>query len=698
MPNEFDNYPVPDKVMQGVQSHITVVDIPALTVEVSNLSMNQKAFSASILQSTHLLESLATLSFQNEIEFAKIMKIPEMNGVAKKDVAELKKLLTRQGKKDQVQGYVNTSRSRIKDVMPNAPVADDAVMPKGYVLGSDFSISGNYGDDDKSKTVSTVPLFISGIKYNSASGLEHVTICWFKGSTWSSVTVEKMIIAKKSMIVDLASKRLPVTSNNCDGMIDYLFAYEQENYESIKKTKVQNQLGWTDGMSGFLWGREFIAGDASSCPEVEFVAREPGDEQFADGFVSRGLYDEWAKLANEMLEYPHVAFSFYASMLTPLLPILDVKNFTLELANRSSTGKSFALQFAASAWGQPALQANSFVNSWNVSPTWPGRAASLLNGLPMFMDETKQVRVNDNRRDAGSFVADTMFLIAAGRDRAKGNVNGTERVPSFRTVLLSTGEYPTFDNNRDGGTRGRAISIWGDPFGKVDASTKTVVDRVDWITKEHYGHAGPRLVKFILEHRNQWDVWKQAYREINSRMTRTEGLTSIEMRLGEYFAAVATAIPIIHAALPELRRDKKVSTLLDDIWNKARQEAVQADTSTQSLRSVIDWITANLNRMFTPVLARQGLHWSDGNYICFCDMDEEKNWTFIGLEATALKEHLRKNGFNPTETFRNWKAKGWLITDASTKGNQKQVVIPGTSSHGKFNRMNLYCLTKEATS
>jgi len=696
MPNEFDNSPIPDKVMQGVQSHITVVDIPALTVEVSNLSMNQKAFSASILQSTHLLDSLATLSFQNEIEFAKIMKIPEMNGVAKKDVAELKKLLTRQGKKDQIQGYVNTSRSRIKDVMPSAPVDDGAVMPKGYVLGSDFSISCSYGDDDKSKTVSTVPLFISGIKHNSASGLEHVTICWFKGSTWSSVTVEKMIIAKKSMIVDLASKRLPVTSNNCDGMIDYLFAYEQENYESIKKTKVQNQLGWTDGMSGFLWGREFIAGDASSCPEVEFVAREPGDEQFADGFVSRGLYDEWAKLANEMLDYPHVAFTFYASMLTPLLSILAVKNFTLELANRTSTGKSIALQFAASAWGQPELQDDSFVNSWNVSPTWPGRAASLLNGLPMFMDDTKQAMKNDNRRDAGSFVADTLFLIAAGRDRAKGNVNGTERVPAFRTVLFSTGEFPTFDNNRDGGTRGRALCLCGDPFGAEDASTKVVVDRVDRGTKKHYGHAGPRLVKFILEHRDQWDLWNEACLEISTRMAGAEGMTSIEMRLVAYIAAVATAIPIIHAALPELRRDKKVPDLLAYISSKVRNEAVDADTATQSLRSVIDWITANINRMFTPGLALQGKQWSS-EYICYCDMDQNEDWTYIGLESTALTEHFRLNKINPKETYRNWQAKGWLVTNGSSRGFQKQVPIPGKSSNSKFNKMNLYCITKEST-
>jgi len=698
MPNELDNCPVLDKIMGCAQTTIPAVDIQALTVEISNLSKNQKTFTVAMLNREDLLDSLAILISQNEIEFMKIMKSIEADGVAKKEVAELQGVLRRLAKTMNQCSYVPIPKSRIKTIVPGAPVSDTAVMPDGYVLKNDYSLIHESESDDKQSPVSTVSLFISEIKHDGASGIEYVTLCWLKGGRWMSVTVERKMIAKRSMIVDLANKGLPVTSNNCDMIINYLFAYEHENTGNIKRTKVQGQLGWTDGMSGFLWGRTFITDDATSRPMVEFVGREPGDEQFADGFASNGLYEQWAALANEMLDYPHVAFTFYASMLTPLLPILEVKNFTLELANRSSTGKSIALQFAASAWGQPDLQANSFVNSWNVSPTWPGRAASLLNGLPMFMDDTKQARVNDQRREAGSFVADTMFLIASGRDRAKGNVNGTDRVPAFRTVLLSTGEYPTFDNNRDGGIRGRTISICGDPFGKADASTKAVVDRVDWITKEHYGHAGPRLVKFILEHRDQWDVWKQAYRETNALMTRAEGLTSIEMRLGEYLAAVATGIPIIHAALPELRRDKQVSDLLNEIGNKARQEAVQADTATQSLRSVVDWISANLDRMFTPVLAHQGKQWSAGNYICFCDMDDNEDWSFIGLEASALKEHLRRNGFNQNETFRNWKANGWLITDASSKGYQKQVVIPGSSSHNKFNRMNLYCITKESVS
>ncbi|WP_243312310.1 DUF927 domain-containing protein [Fundidesulfovibrio agrisoli] len=698
MPNETDNCHVPCKIMGCAQTTIPVVDIQVLASEISILSKNQKSFSVTLLNREDLLGNLAMLIGQNEIEFMKIMKAIEADGVAKREITELQGVLRRLAKTMHQGSYVPISKSRIKTIVPSAPVSDTAVMPAGYVLKGDYSIIHESESDDKQRHVSTVPLFISEIKQDESSSVEYVSLCWLKGGRWMSVTVERKMIAKRSMIVDLANKGLPVTSNNCDMIINYLFAYEHENTGNIKRTKVQGQLGWTDRMSGFLWGRTFITDDATSCPMVEFVGREPGDEQFADGFVPGGSHVEWATLANEMLDYPHVAFTFYASMLTPLLPILEVKNFTLELANRSSTGKSIALQFAASAWGQPDLQSNSFVNSWNVSPTWPGRAASLLNGLPMFMDDTKQARVNDQRREAGSFVADTMFLIASGRDRAKGNVNGTDRVPAFRTVLLSTGEYPTFDNNHDGGIRGRTISICGDPFGKADASTKSVVDRVDWTTKEHYGHAGPRLVKFILEHRDQWNVWKQAYRETNAQMTRAEGLTSIEMRLGEYFAAVATAIPIIHAALPELRRDKQVSDLLNEIGSKARQEAVQADTATQSLRSVVDWISANLNLMFTPVLAHQGKQWSAGNYICFCDMDDNESWSFIGLEASALKEHLRRNGFNPNETFRNWKANGWLITDASSKGYQKQVVIPGSSSNNKFNRMNLYCITKESVS
>jgi SecD/SecF fusion protein len=82
-------------------------------------------------------------------------------------------------------------------------------------------------------------------------------------------------------------------------------------------------------MEGFLWGRQFFVGqnpDPSSGkkPIIEFLGRDQGDEQIADGFCSKGDYREWISLVNDILIYPDVAFLLYASLATPLLPVLGV--------------------------------------------------------------------------------------------------------------------------------------------------------------------------------------------------------------------------------------------------------------------------------------------------------------------------------------------------------------------------------------
>lgn len=101
-------------------------------------------------------------------------------------------------------------------------------------------------------------------------------------------------------------------------------------------------------MEGFLWGHQFFLGqnpDPSSGkkPVIEFLGRDQGDEQIADGFCSKGDYREWISLVNDILIYPDVVFLLYASLATPLLPVFGVQNFSLELSNPSSSGKTSAL-------------------------------------------------------------------------------------------------------------------------------------------------------------------------------------------------------------------------------------------------------------------------------------------------------------------------------------------------------------------
>lgn len=670
-----------------------------LEEEIKVLASKPKDFLANFIANKQLFRMMTGYFQKSEADVKMILQSTKLHDVKSSDIAEAIKLIKLKAKENGSQIPSAIIKARIKDYLPTVPVADEATLPMGYKFAANCSISVGIHDGPDS-IVSSYPLFITCIKHNRLTNIEYVTLAWIADGAQRSVTVERKVIAKKSQIVDLASYGLPITSTNADKIIDYLFAYEKTNAHCIDKVEATHKLGWTPDMEGFLWGHQFLLGqnpDPTSGKQrvIEFWGRDQGDEQIADGFRSGGNYDTWVSLVNDVFEFPDVIFLLYASLTPPLLPIFGVKNFSLELSNQSSSGKTTAMLLGASCWGVPELHASSFVNTWNATPVWIGRAASILNGLPLYLDDTKLAKAQDRRGRDGDLVTNTIYLIASGRDKARGTLQGTERTEPFRTILFSTGESPSLDLSNDGGSRGRLIDLWGNPFLKTDKESKVIVDRINRTTQEHYGHAGPRLVQFILDHQDQWPLWKEAYQEANSLLTQTETMSPIEMRLGEYFAAVATAIPIIHAALQELRRDKPVKELLASVWNRARKEATSSDIGKRTLQLVQELIVNRNDKIYTAEMASKDVKWEGGDFIGIREVDESGNLISVGLTTDSLRELLKKNDFNFQETIRNWNAKGWLLRNGSSEGYQRQVSIPGTSTNSRMDKLNLYCLKKE---
>ena len=677
------------------------VSIQLVELEVQSLLKKPKDFYFNTINNKALFKTMSELILKDEMAIERILFSAQSANVPKTEIKELLKRLKLEAKKNTTMTNYIVSSIFIKKVIPGAPVDPKAVLPQEYKFtdSNGICIKGDGEKDDL--LISTYPIFITEIKHNKASQLDYVTVSWCIEGDWRSITVERKVIAQKSMIVALSSNELPVTSTNADRIINYLFSYEKTNTNCIPKSFVTNKLGWTEGMEGFLWGRRFLTGHDVQLPSnkissILFLGRDKGDEQIADGYVSRGDFNTWISLVNDMLVYPDVAFTIYTSLATPLLPIFDVKNFTFELSNPSSSGKTTAMLLGASAWGSPDPHSNSFVNTWNSTPVWIGRSASILNGLPLYLDETKLAKSQDRRYSSGDLVTNTIYMIASGKDKARGTLDGTGRVESFRTILFSTGESPSLELSNDGGSRGRLIDLWGNPFLKTDAESKTVVDRINWTIQNHYDHAGPRLVQYILDHRDQWPLWKSAYREANTSLTQTEAMSPIEMRLGEYFATVATAIPLIHAALPELRRDLPIKDLLASVWGRARKEASAADIGTKAARIVFEWLMNNQEKLYNPILASQGLKWSSNSYIGYCDLDSKDNWTYVGLNRDFLLDLFKKNDFKLKEVSENWTSKGWLQRNGSSDGYQKQISIPGTSVNSKMQKIYFYCISKEA--
>lgn len=655
-----------------------------------------KTILSEVLKDDTLIEALQNMQTHNPRKVEALLASLNQSGVTKTDIKQLSRNI-KQSPSVAKDLHLNFA---VKSVLNDAPVSQDAVMPYGYSLRSDGAIHKVSNQDNGGNAYISCPVFISEIKTDKETSLVFVRLVWRIADRWTSITVEKLSVASKSRIVELANFGVPVTSGNADVLVEYLHQYELANHHAIAKVETTNRLGWVDGGQGFMWGQSYLS---SACvgqgveqgPATQFHGRDRGDEQFAAGFISRGRLEEWAALVNDVLVYPQVAFLVYTALTAPLLRIFGVENFTLELSNPSSSGKTTALLLGASVWGVPDIKANSFVNTWGATDTWIERAASLFMGLPLFLDETKLARSKGHRTSSASnLVSETLYLVSSGQGKGRGTLSGLGKTDRFETILISTGETPSLELSNDGGTRGRMIDLWGMPFGRADGESRKLVDRVKAVIAENYGHAGPQLVQFILNNRDCWPRWKDAYLEAKDHLASHEGMTSVEIRLAEYFGAVATAIPIVHAALPVLRRDLPVRGLLDSVWRVARNEASSADIVTKALRLIVDWMVSNEGGIYSSEKASQGVPWDD-HFCAYWDQSSTQEWTFIGFTGEVLRTLFKQNELKLTEVVRNMGSKGFLISDGTSKGYQKQVSIPGSSASYTAKKLNLYCLKRE---
>lgn len=55
------------------------------------------------------------------------------------------------------------------------------------------------------------------------------------------------------------------------------------------------------------------------------------------------------------------------------------------------------------------------------------------------------------------------------------------------------------------------MTLWGSPFGESSRATAKVVDRLRAGISEHFGHAGPAFVRWVMAHRHGLTEWKELH-------------------------------------------------------------------------------------------------------------------------------------------------------------------------------------------
>ena len=159
--------------------------------------------------------------------------------------------------------------------------------------------------------------------------------------------------------------------------------------------------------------------------------------------------------------YPNVMIGVYASLASVLSHILKVDSFIFEWSGETSKGKTVTLKVAASVWGNPSTGQGGIIKKWNVTPVNIERTASLLNNLPLFLDDTKDL-------SRTKIISNLIYNLASGQGKGRGSIKGSQITRYWNNISFSTGEQKITTFTKDGGTAARVFPIVGLPFGKAD--------------------------------------------------------------------------------------------------------------------------------------------------------------------------------------------------------------------------------------
>ncbi len=242
-----------------------------------------------------------------------------------------------------------------------------------------------------------------------------------------------------------------------------------------------------------------------------------------------------------------------------------------------------------------------------------------------------------------------------------------------------SGEQPATSFTGDGGTRAQVLEIWGSPFASMDQQTGELVRHFNGGITRNYGHAGPRFVRYLINHREEWPQWRADYARHVQIFEDWAGNNVIAGRMAVHLAVIAKTARVAQSALnlPWRFTNPILST-----WSDLIRETEQADRATAALRYVKGWASAHQSEFFGRARDGHPPHqgwagrWDRVRPNCRGNEEEHQQdtWNWIGFLLYRLDEILRAGGYEPDSVRRTWDERGWLVQSTECNGTVRRQI------------------------
>lgn len=492
--------------------------------------------------------------------------------------------------------------------------------PPGWICAWNGVFRLKAGDDEEVEEIRVThdPLWIGQRWRDVDSGAHHLELCWPGGTE----TVDRGTAMQARELAGLAARGAPVSSRSARDVVAYLEAAEACNRGAMPVASSITRLGWT------LAGEE----RAWQGPDGPHLLRaEGGYLQVVEHLQPHGTWERWRGMALEVAQHPVAALMLCASAGSVALEATGAHPFVVDLHGTTSKGKSTALKFAASLWGNPDDQAG-LPMSWASTVASIERRAAFLKHMPTFVDDTKKCPVKEREKLAA-------VIYGWGVGKARATIGGVQAVATWRSALLSTGEAPLSEiAGEHAGLRMRVLPVSRQPFPDGHPAVRLIEGMDAW------GHGGPKVAEWV---RLNWDSLPARWEKARDKAEAALG-GQASSRLAGFVASIgigAVALQGIGIKVPWVEVEK---LLLEG----AQTALASSDIPSAAWERVQGWLVAVQDR----IAEQEG--WTR-NAAC------PQGWIGkvlrdgrLAIHPSALEGELKRLGYDPGELLPRWTAAG----------------------------------------
>ncbi len=523
----------------------------------------------------------------------------------------------------------------------------DCLVPDSFV---------NFDPDLGAYILLMMLIFIVGRQKDITTGESSLTIACSEQGKCRIHTIPRQVCASPRSFLREVSKYCDfIDESNYKYIHEFFLMFEKMNATKLPYKRITNKQGIpgreADLRSGCIIGKHhYRPQDMEETIVFETISEE--FTQRAMGMEPKGSLEKWISAVSIAKYYETLAICLYASFCSILVKLLGISNIVIELCGDSSSGKTSCIQAALSIYGYAEENdLRSMLLNWEGSRAYIESVASMLNNLPLGIDDTKRIR--DKRK-----LSSLIYTLYSGRGRGRATANGLiQDTPTWANTCFISGEDRGSDISAEahGGQIARTISIPGLPFHEKSKTAARIVLDLKKAILTNYGLAGPVFVQHLIDHPELIDELREEHAILARRYADEAGANSLAGRQGEAVAAIQIAARLAHEIFPF---DWDYMGPINWLWEGILERTQEGSLPNRALRAVLSYAQRNPQRFyrrdeFNGTLSGVWMMKGEDSYLAW--------------HPDALEEFLASKGFNYNSIIDEWHGLGWLATEKGRK-------------------------------